>query len=526
MKSPEELFPFPSFREYQREALSDALSALRSGKNIVLDLPTGIGKSGINIALSREFSSSYYTTPQRELRLQLKEDDVLSKYYHVLEARRDYLCKTTGVNCDECSFYTDPQKSCSDDDITCTYMNELGRACFSKTTVLTMSRLLIAGQKRYKSKLDKRDLLIVDEAQNLEDQTASMHANIRIGPDELPNSVFEPVVDKIDPPKKPNEDAELPVLTHKDIWSKIIDIQSRLNGYIEHYKNTPEKTDEIIQCKMMLKNLEYFFKENNIDRTWVVGIYEIDGVNGIELKPVKVDMFLKSHFWSKGDQIVLSTATVPYRGKEDIWLQQLGLDPDSFEIISYPTPFDPLNRMVHTRYEVGKMSQNQDELWEDAMVTLNHLASENQNLNGLVHTASYKRAQKIIDSSSEYNYLDGNIIIDESGKSKVDDWQKSDKDIFVSPSLMEGVNLDGDKCRWQALFKVPYPHPADPRVRKMLHDDRWYWYNQKAAVKILQSVGRAVRSKDDSADFYVIDGSFEDVRNSVKLPEWFNESIC
>lgn len=517
----ETIFPFPSFRDHQKDILERASYYLDQGKNVIIDAPTGIGKSPINVTLCERAESAYYTTPQRNLRSQLLEDPDLQEYYKVLRARQDYVCDASGAECDKCEFYTQPGMSCNDQGRECTYMRNVSEAVTTDTIVLTMSRLLIAGQKNFGQYLKRRELLVVDEAQSLGDQVASMHANIRFDPVELDPEVYEPVIEDVDIPEDDEE-----VVTQGDIWSEINEIQGRLNGFIDHNEGDEEMVDEVIEAKSILKGMQHLFQESKDDRTWVVEFFSSDGHQGMEIKPVKIDRFLARYFWSLADNVVLSSATVPYRGKEDIWLQQLGFNPDTFEVISVPSPFPPQNRLVHTRFELGKMSQEEDEIWDDAMEQLAEVSTKHSGERGLIHTASYDRGNKIKRDSKDYDSLHGNVMVDEPGDERLHEWLNSNKDILCSPSMTEGVDLAGDKCRWQVLFKVPYPHPDDPRVQKMLNDDRWYWYNQKAAVDILQSVGRAVRSKEDKADFYVFDSSFEDVRRSVTFPEWFGEAIC
>jgi Rad3-related DNA helicase len=71
---------------------------------------------------------------------------------------------------------------------------------------------------------------------------------------------------------------------------------------------------------------------------------------------------------------------------------------------------------------------------------------------------------------------------------------------------------------------------GDSRVDFLMDKDTgygadWQWYNETTAQSIIQSVGRAVRSKDDYADFYVLDESFESVRKQVAFPDWFEAAI-
>jgi len=92
---------------------------------------------------------------------------------------------------------------------------------------------------------------------------------------------------------------------------------------------------------------------------------------------------------------------------------------------------------------------------------------------------------------------------------------------------MDGIDLEGEMCRWQVLLKVPYPYLGDSRVEYMVNEKNdWDWYNEQTARRLIQSVGRGVRSGDDYCDYYVLDESFLDVMDSATVPEWFENAIA
>jgi len=68
-------FPFKKFRPYQKRILYDIVNSLESDKDlIILEGPTGFGKSPVNIALGKYFKPSFYTTPQVKLVNQIARD--------------------------------------------------------------------------------------------------------------------------------------------------------------------------------------------------------------------------------------------------------------------------------------------------------------------------------------------------------------------------------------------------------------------------------------------------------------------
>jgi CRISPR/Cas system-associated endonuclease/helicase Cas3 len=79
------MFPFSSYRPYQRGILVEAAETLfgpdGEHDNLVIYAPTGIGKSPINVALACLSDDAFYTAPQRKLRHQLEADDTLRNHY-------------------------------------------------------------------------------------------------------------------------------------------------------------------------------------------------------------------------------------------------------------------------------------------------------------------------------------------------------------------------------------------------------------------------------------------------------------
>jgi Rad3-related DNA helicase len=111
-------------------------------------------------------------------------------------------------------------------------------------------------------------------------------------------------------------------------------------------------------------------------------------------------------------------------------------------------------------------------------------------------------------------------------KEQIREWQNSPAQLLLSPSMMEGVDLYDDICRFQILLKVPYPYMGDSRVKQLVQEEgQWDWYNQETALNVMQSVGRAVRSKSDYADYYVLDESFKKIMSGVNPPDWIVDAM-
>ena len=97
----------------------------------------------------------------------------------------------------------------------------------------------------------------------------------------------------------------------------------------------------------------------------------------------------------------------------------------------------------------------------------------------------------------------------------------------MSVAYTEGQDWAGELCEAQVLFKVPYMQVKDRRVERRLQKKHWKWYRLEALKQVVQAYGRAVRSPEDKARFYVIDESFVDLMKRTRrdMPDWFVEAL-
>ncbi len=97
--------------------------------------------------------------------------------------------------------------------------------------------------------------------------------------------------------------------------------------------------------------------------------------------------------------------------------------------------------------------------------------------------------------------------------------------ILVSPSMMGGIDLKDDLARFQILLKLPYP--ALDEYTKRLMKVYPFWYDMMTSTSIVQAYGRAVRSEQDSAIFYILDGTFNMLygKSHKMFPKYFTEAL-
>lgn len=528
----DELFPFDSFRGKQHLVIEACINALYQDgyDNVVIDAPVGAGKSAINMTLLKYASDGFYTTPSKSLRQQLMADEILSEEFVGLKARQDYTCEITRENCKECPINQDSEQSCAEQGPKCTYWSNKMSAIGSDISALTFSYLIIDNMLPEENgdtpvSFGNREAIVVDESQNLDTQTASLHAGFKISPYSLPRTVFMGATDTV----------QLDAESYDDVKEAVGTIYARAKDYVRDVAPMEMEPAEK-KCDRLVDKIEWMKEEIDRGNHWVADVestkYGGNYVKTIELRPINVSSFLSNNVWNRASKRIISTATLPYRNNPEVWLRKVGLDPEKTRVISVDMRFPVENRPIHTNHMVASMSSGGDkDNWVDIMKKLNDLAETHYNDKGLIHTSSYGRARRIADSLSaeKYPYLHDNVFVhdqDRDPEEQIEEWQDSDKDLFASPSMMEGVDLKDDMCRWQVLLKVPYP-AMDSRTSYIVNNQKYGWneYFERAMIRVVQSYGRAVRSEDDYADYYVLDKDFNDLMKKRSAPEWFEEAI-
>lgn len=106
--------------------------------------------------------------------------------------------------------------------------------------------------------------------------------------------------------------------------------------------------------------------------------------------------------------------------------------------------------------------------------------------------------------------------------------KSENSNVLVSPSMNEGVDLPYDDCRFQIIYKIPYPNISDAQIKARKNIDD-YWYLYKTALTLLQTYGRGMRAEDDYCTTYIIDNRVKRFVSQNKknglIPDYFIEAI-
>jgi Rad3-related DNA helicase len=134
---------------------------------------------------------------------------------------------------------------------------------------------------------------------------------------------------------------------------------------------------------------------------------------------------------------------------------------------------------------------------------------------GLIHTGNFAFAKALMDTGHPR-------LISYDSKTKEQSLHKHSKSkdgVIIGPSLVEGLDLKDDLCRFQAFMKVPYLSLADKFISRK-NDMNKKWYGWATSLQYMQGLGRPVRHAQDWAITYLLDESFANFLSSNKLPNY------
>ena len=497
-------FPFTAPRRDQLETISEIIDAIDRGfKYIVLEAGTGTGKSAIAYTLSSIFDSSYILTVTKQLQEQYLSD---FKDLKLVKGRNNFTCtRDPARTCDEGRCILEGLK-CEDAIRTCEYYRQKNAALNAKTVISNYHYMFL--ELNYVRDFKKRELLICDEAHNLENTIMSQlklefsiddlkeHLNIEVGDDilyELDNGDF-------------------------DVWLQFIG-EIRDEYQHEYDKIRDVDVPHLIEKKSFMKNeisdCNRFVENITQDPySWVFD-YDRD-YNLIEFKPLKIDNYAKNAMFRYGEVCILMSATIL---DYEFFSKCLGIGADEIYAIRRKSPFDMQRNAIRSCSDLELSHKTIKENAPKTVDAIRSILEYHRDEKGLIHTVSTACKDYLIDNLNDARLIEHNT---KNRAEQLEEYRNSVRPlVLVSPSMNEGVDLPGDLCRFQIIFKLPYPDLADKQIRLRANADE-DWYNYKTALSLIQTYGRGMRFEEDYCRTYLIDSRIGDfILNSKFMPDDF-----
>lgn len=531
-KTPQELGLPEKFKDWwpgQWETIVEVRDSLK--KVYLLDAPTGVGKTVIGVGVHRlSGKRCIYITRTKQLQSQIDFPGIVK----VMMGRENYPClkhpgdfhlgessNYTAANC------TDSKKNPCELKDKCPYFLAKEEALTSPLAVLNTSYYLT--EVNGPGKFSGAELLVVDEVDSLEDELMNY----------IQFSVTEKQLKRLGIPL-PDEPSSLQAWlawsgrVGAGIEAKIEDHQRQLMLIPEDEWQPPQLTrrKEVTQLERFRDKLSWFANEFD-DDTWVFYPKRDEGTGECEwiFKPIFISEYAKSSLWCHADQVLGMSATIfdPH-----IVAGNLGMPEGQGHYKRLDSPFPVKNRPIFYCPVAALTKRTMDTERPKLLPAVQVLINRYPNDKILIHTVSYKLRDFLME-----NLEQGRLITHtpRNREDKLEEFKDSPEPlVMLSPSFDRGVDLPQEKCRCIIICKVPYLYKGDPQIRgrmKALGGQKWYVL--KAAQTLVQMCGRAVRSKDDYCDTYILDRQFGrlfDQMNHMKiatgnpiLPEWWSAAL-
>ena len=514
-------------RPEQKKIISEIIEALEMGfKNIIVEAGTGTGKSAIATTIARYVGDSYILTMTKQLQNQYLDD--FDYMLAEIKGKSNYQCGKINTTCDNCQVddYNDTLDvkkipHCND----CSYRESLKHAQHSQVMLTNYDYLYMAGN--YAGLFESRDLLILDESHNLEKKIMSF-----IGKTLNRNKIYQHYhLDIFYPVTKGNT---LKSIDNVDYWVGLLhNLSSKANEYKtigatrklrELYAKDYQKFNYLIG---MLEDSETKFiielptKKDILKDKPEEGKFN-DGLKA-EFKPLTISDYSDQllHF---GEIRLFMTGTL---GNKDKFCQWIGIDPKETYYIFVKSPFPKTNRPIIKSY-IGSMSgrKGRNPNWRNpqAIQKIKELINKHRYEKGVIHTSSNQQAwfiKKMLNSKNVW------VAQGPTREDTIRRFEAAHKPvILIGAGLKDGVDFKGDKCRYQIMFKMPYPSLAGKQVNIRMHYDQ-SWYAYQTIMPLMQAYGRGIRDTDDYCVMYVLDSDFDRLLNQYKylFNEYFLEAI-
>ena len=540
--------PYDHARMEQQHLLPLISEKLQEGyKNIIVECPTGSGKSALSYWLPLVFDTqAYISTPLKGLQTQYVNDHPFmasamgrGNYSCALDeadlAELDLAgCNASNAPCRVVEGFDCPHALKKEEleeimsgnpyETPCSYYNAYAEALKNRwfignTTYLTAMRLF------GKPVLPTRPLLVVDEA-----HTAASIIEKFCG-----FSLSRKRIARLLYGKKPSQkdlnasrkDYDFPSIKSMRVEtpddqrrSDCIKILLMLRALVKevetNIKHRTYKPDEMGDAKAFVQHSYMMMSELQTNwKRWVYQFDDDDVKNVLRVEPLSVSKYAEDCFLSLGNQRVFMSGTII---SPEVFMEELGLSPEETIFLRVcESTFPSQKRPLALSQKGGLMIWNKDAQgiqFSDLKKTADavaKIADHYKGHKGLILPYTDGIESSVVDIlSDDHPEVAARLIQHTKNPSEresvLNDFKEGDGDgILISTYANQGY--DNEDIRFVIICKLPFLSLGDTKVKlKMKHNETWY---QTYTVRtLLQQYGRAMRSKDDWGHVYIVDAHF------------------
>lgn len=542
--------PMRNYWEGQQAAVASIFGAIHDGyKVIALNAGTGTGKSVMLAAQGNLMGDSHILTSQKKLQEQYLE--LGSNFKRVL-GRSNFTCKhdcsvtcdkgtcvTTGDDTFKCPYkpaksgpreaFADKFWTSTNTDDHCPYWKNVEIAWHAQHKVFNYAYYVLKMNNDY-NEFEKASVQLLDEAHNLEDNVRSMSA-FEITDRIMAHVRYNPGIDTFRDGKFERVEKQINNKHSATDWLVQLEerVDMRLTDTLDAKKNGSKDDDiqrRILNLEGLLNRLRVLndrFKSN--PDNWVFSKSDY----GFKLTPLFIGDYLHGTVLRHADVSIFASATLP---PKKMLCERLGLKEDEVFYYTMPSPFDPDNAPIfmYSKPVMKYDPSGMDHIRNVMGGAIKSVMGEYKGQRGLILCNSFAEVMHYRDFIRNKFPEDYHRLTVHRKGDNVEDLlrehaSKPDS-VIISPSMWEGLDLKGDLGEFLIIAKVPYPDMSDPVVKGLMAMDKKIYY-ENTVLKIMQGVGRVIRSAEDEADIHILDGAFVQLfrYNKRQFTEEFIERV-
>lgn len=505
-------FEAPGYRPGQREALEEIEDAFEQGyRYVVLDAPTGSGKSHIANALARQSGGAHILTIQKMLQSQYQKD---FPGMYVMYGRSSYRSPYTedpvtgerfNGHCGNCPCRRGKKYERED----CPY--KLARLEAQQAAITVHNFDSFYYQTAFARAFAGRKLMVVDEAHNIGSKFLDFMSFTITNKNR--RSMVIPQY----------EEAEE---YHSWLGQQFLEL-SRSFQQLDNLKKVGALTDSQVADlddvgKLVARIGKYLQLLESGEGTEYVVDYADKGVyQSVTFRPVFVGGFTRESLFPYGERTLMMSATIL---DKEMFCREVGLDPDEVAYIEMDSTFPAENRRV-VYDPAGSMSfRNINATLPRLADSIRQILARHPNRRGIIQTHSERIAEYI-----KWNIRDRRLTFNKDfdrPEEMLEVHAQKPGSFIVASGLREGLDLAGDLSKVQVMCKVPYPSLGDKRVKRRMEIEK-PWYGYQTSLMFVQSLGRSVRSSTDKAVTYLLDEDFKRFvgMNKRFIPDYVKKAI-
>ena len=575
-------FPFKKYRSGQRELAKYCYAVAVNGGRFFAEAPTGIGKTMSTLfpfikgSMEDEETKIFYLTAKtsgKESAYQavkiLKENGFVANDIVITAKDKICFCKGKACNPDECPFakgyynkiqsvlkYSLLNYSTFDlDNITriakeneiCPFEFELDLSLFCDIIICDYNYMFdpISYMKRYFDEDASHHLALVDEAHNLIDRSRDMYSATLFYKKfkEARKSVTHSHHVKLKRAmSKMNKLFKDLLETHEDGQNVYDHYPDDIYTVINYFINTMQDINKNDHKEMTKELLEFYLDTNEFFKLsdlycdkYLFYIDKHDDLVDIHLFCLDASSFIGRTLKKVRGTVLFSATLQPI----DYYIDTLGGDKKEDPRLILPSPFPIDNLKILVAPKVSTKYKNRDKSYK---VVAQYIDSfiKNKVGNYFIYSPSYEYMQNLlpeIDLSNTDYFIQNKEMSEEERKAFLDNFKENPEKttlgfIVIGGAFSEGIDLVNDRLIGAVIIGIGMPRInfESDRIAEYYKENELpghdYAYLNPGMNKIMQAVGRVIRSEKDRGAVLLIDERYMNHQyQDLFRAEWKNYEV-